>query len=496
MKFKKPKKFDFNLMVIGAGSAGLVCSYLASALKAKVALIEKEKMGGDCLNTGCVPSKSLIRSAKILSLQKKAKELGFQSLSIEYNFQDIMNRVHDCIKKIEPHDSVKRYEALGVQCLSGEAEILSPYKVRVGSKEYSTRAIVIATGAKPKVFPFEGLDQISYLTSDTIWQMKSLPKKLLVLGGGPIGCELAQCFQRLGSQVSIVDFAPRLIFRLDEKVSKVLSQKFQEEGIHLLTSHKVKKFMTKESKEKSVIVEDSKGQEKEVFFDEVLIALGREPRTKGFGAEKLNLEITKQGSLKADSFMATNYPNIFVCGDVTSPYQFTHMATHQAYYACVNALFRPYIRLLPFWIKKRFLKIDYRVLPWALYTDPEVASAGLSKTQAEEKKIPYELSSYNLEELDRAITDSEDQGYIEVLTTPKTDKILGVTIVHSRASEMISEFILAMTHGLGLKAILNSIHIYPTLSEGNKYLAGHWQKNHKPEKLLNLLKTFHTWRRN
>ena len=495
LKFQKPKKFDFNVIVIGAGSAGLVCSYLASMFKAKVALVEKKKMGGDCLNTGCVPSKALIRSAKILSLQHKAKDFGLKSLSVDYDFQDIMNRVRKIIKQIEPHDSVERYEKLGVQCFSSKAEVLSPYEVLIGNQTYTTKSIVIATGAEPKVFPIPGLDQISYLTSDNLWNLKKLPKKLLVLGGGPIGCELAQCFQRLGSQVTLLELAERLVFALDQKVSETLTHRFHKEGIQILTSHQAERFFIQEGGEKYLTVKDLKGRKKDIPFDEVLLALGRQARVKGFGLEKLNLEMTKQGAIVADPFMATNYPNIFVCGDVAGPYQFTHMAGYQAGVACLNALFYPYTRFLPSGLQKKFLKVHYNVAPWALYTDPEVASAGLNKDQAKEKQVPYETTYYNLEDLDRAVTDNENQGWIEVLTPPNKDSILGVTIVHSRASEMISEFILAMTHKLPLSAILSRIHIYPTLSEGNKYLAGQWRQKHKPEKLFHFLEKFHTWRR-
>ena len=495
MKFKKPKKYDFNLIVIGGGSAGLVCSYLASAMKARVALVEKHKMGGDCLNTGCIPSKSLIRSAKILSMTTKAKAMGFQTLSIDYQFRDIMDRVQKIIQKIEPHDSPERYEKLGVKCFSSPAEVLSPYEILIEKKVYTTKAIVIATGAKPKVFPFPGLDQINYKTSENIWNLKSCPQKLLVLGGGPIGCELAQCFQRLGAQVTIIDLAPNLVSRLDKKVSGILTSQFLQEGIQILTSHQIEKFGLKPSGEKILTLKDQQGQKKTIPFDEVLIALGRQPRIKGFGLEKLQLKTTQQGALQCDSFMATNYPNIFVCGDVTGLFQFTHMAAYEAYFACINALFRPYTYFLPPWIKKKFLKADYHISPWALYTDPEVACAGINPLQAKEKNISYESTIYNLSDLDRAITDSEDQGYIEVLTPPKKDKILGVTIVHSRASEMISEFVLAMNHNLGLTDILKTIHIYPTFSEGNKFIAGQWRQKHKPEKILNLLQKFHTWRR-
>ena len=493
--YKKPKTFDFNLIVIGAGSAGLTTAYLASQLKARVALVEKDKMGGDCLNTGCVPSKALIYSSKILLLSQKAKELGFNSIDIDYRFEKIRERVQSKIQKIAPHDSIKRYEELGVQCFKGKAEIKGPYTVQINDRSYTTKAIVIATGAKAREIPFKGLDKISYYTSDTLWDLKKLPKRWLFLGAGPIGCELAQAFSNLGSQVSLVDKAPRLLARLDEKVSQILSQQFEKQGIQSFLSSQVKEFQVDSHGEKSVLIEDEKGQSQRVVFDELFMALGRQARIEGFGLEKLDIKVSSRGQIESDEFMATNYPNIFVCGDVTSPYQFTHMASYQASIACLNALFRPYSNFLPQWIKKKFLKANYNIVPWALYTYPEVAQAGLSKKDLEEKNQGYTSTLYHLKDLDRAITDSEDYGFIEVLTAPRKDKILGVSIVHPRASEMISEFILAMTHNLGLKAILSSIHIYPTLSEGSKYTAGLWMQQNKSKKALKLLKKFHTWRR-
>jgi len=496
MKFKKPKSFDFNLIVIGAGSAGLTVAYMASQLKAKTALVEKNKMGGDCLNTGCVPSKALIRSAKILSLRNKARELGFNSIDIDYNFEKIKERVQRKIQKIAPHDSVERYEKLGVHCFKEKAELISPYEVKIGGLVYKTRAIVIATGAGPKVIPFKGLDKINYYTSDSLWDLKTLPKRWLVLGGGPIGCELAQAFQSLGSQAIIVDLAPRLLARLDDKVSKTLSQQFERDGIKTYLSSQVKEFQVNSQGEKSVLIQsDSDQTEQRIVFDELLLALGRQARTEGFGLEKLGIKISKQSRIESDEFMATNYPNIFVCGDATSPYQFTHIASYQAYFACLNALFRPYTYLMPPWIKNKFLKAHYHIVPWALYTSPELAQAGFSRQELQSKGIPFQSVFYDLKELDRAITDGEDKGYIEVLTPPGKDKILGVTIVHARASEMISEFVLAMTHNLGLKAILGAIHIYPTFSEGNKYAAGRWMQKNKSERALKFLEKFHTWRR-
>ena len=494
LNFKKPKSFDFNLIVIGAGSAGLTVAYMASQLKAKVALVEKGKMGGDCLNTGCVPSKALIRSAKILSLRSQAEELGFNSIDIDYNFEKIRERVQSKIQKIAPHDSVQRYEKLGVRCFKDKAELISPYQVRIGDLVYTTKAIVIATGAKPRVIPFKGLDQISYHTSESLWNLKTLPKRLLVLGAGPIGCELAQAFQSLGSQVSVVDISPRLLASLDEKASKILSQQFKKEGIKAFLSSQIKEFQIGSKGEKSVLIQ-KEDQTQRIVFDELFMALGRQARTEGFGLEKLDIKISPKGQIESDEFMATNYPNIFVCGDVTSPYQFTHIASYQAGIACLNALFRPYTSFCPGWIKRKFLKASYNIIPWALYTHPEVAQAGFSSRELKEKNIAYQSVVYDLKDLDRAITDSEDKGYIEVLTPPGKDSILGVTIVHARASEMISEFVLAMTHNLGLKSILASIHIYPTLSEGNKYMAGQWMQKNKSEAALKLLEKFHAWRR-
>jgi len=495
VNFKKPKSFDFNLIVIGAGSAGLTTAYLASQLKAKVALVEKDKMGGDCLNTGCVPSKALIRSAKVLSLRNQAEELGFNSIDIDYSFEKIRERVQSKIQKIAPHDSVERYKNLGVRCFKDKAELLSPYEVQIGDRVYTTRAIVLATGAKPRLISFKGLNQISYYTSDSLWNLKTLPKRLLVLGAGPIGCELAQAFQSLGSQVSIVDVSPCLLPRLDQKVSKILSQQFKKEGIKTFLSSQIKEFQLSSEGEKSLLIQNNENQEQKIIFDELLLALGRQARIEGFGLEKLDIKISPKGQIESDEFMATNYPNIFVCGDATSPYQFTHIASYQAYFACLNALFRPYTYFMPYWMKKKFLKVNYNIVPWALYTHPEIAQAGFSKEELKAQKRPYQSVLYDLKDLDRAITDSEDKGYIEVLTPPKKDSILGVTIVHARASEMISEFILAMTHNLGLKSILASIHIYPTLNEGNKWTAGQWMQKNKSTRALKILKRFHSWRR-
>ena len=472
-------KYDYNIIVIGGGSAGLVSSYIASAVKAKVALIEKHKMGGDCLNTGCVPSKALLRSAKMISYAKRAKEFGFKKTTVDFDFKDVMKRVQNIIKIIEPHDSRKRYTALGVECIEGEAKILSPHNVEVNGITLTARSIIIATGAKPLVPNIPGLDQINYLTSDNIWGLKELPKKLLVLGGGPIGAEMAQAFSRLGAEVTVVEMAPQILIREDEEVIELVTERFVKEGIKVLISHKAKEFKN------NMLICEYKSKDISIPFDKVIIALGRKANTEGFGLEELGVKIRETKTIEANAFLQTNIPSIYVCGDVTGPYQFTHTAAHQAWYACVNALFSP--------LKK--FKVDYTVIPWATFTDPEVARVGLNEKDAKIQNILYEVTTYDIDDLDRAIADSEAHGFIKVLTVPNKDKILGVTIVGRHAGDLIAEYILAMKYGLGMNKILATIHIYPTLSEANKYVAGNWKKEHLPTFAIKMLEKFHKWRR-
>ncbi len=482
-KWSTPKKFDYNMVVIGAGSAGLVASYIGAALKAKVALIEKHKMGGDCLNTGCVPSKALIRSAKMLAYAKRAQEFGFHSGRIDYAFTDVMERVQRVIRKVEPHDSVERYTGLGVEVIQGEARITSPFTVEVNGRRLTTRNIVVATGARPFVPPIPGLDRVAYLTSDNVWEMRKLPSRLVVLGGGPIGCELTQTFSRLGSRVSQVEMMPRIMLREDEDVSDTIHKKFEDEGVRVLTGHKAKGIRV-DGENKILVCENASG-EIEIGFDEILVAVGRAANAKGFGLEELGVTLRPNGTIETDGLLQTNFPNIYCSGDVAGPYQFTHTAAHQSWYASVNALFGKF---------KRF-SVDYRVIPWATFTDPEVARVGLNIQEAKEKNIPYEFTDYGIDDLDRAIADSEDHGFVRVLTKPGTDKILGVTIVGAHAGDLIAEYVLAMKNNLGLNKILGTIHIYPTLAEANKYAAGAWKKAHAPEKLLNWIGRYHAWMR-
>jgi len=490
--YTKPKKFSANLVVIGAGSGGLVSAYIAAAVKAKVILIERHKMGGDCLNTGCVPSKALIRSARMMRYIQRCDEFGITAQG-EVDFAKVMERVQRVVNTVEPHDSVERYSGLGVECRTGEARIISPYEVQLNGEIITTKNIVIASGARPLVPPIPGLDQIDYLTSDTIWNLRKRPEKLLVVGGGPIGCELAQAFARLGSKVTQVFMEPRIMFREDPDVAELVAEQFKMEGINIVTDHTFSAIQIIDGKKFAVLntanaanpVEKNQQGETKIEFDQLLLALGRKANVTGFGLEELGIEISRQGTIVVDEYMRTKFPNIFACGDVAGPYQFTHMAAHQAWYAAVNALFGRF---------KKF-KVDYSVVPWATFTDPEVARVGLSETEASDKGVDYEVTRFGIDDLDRAIADEENHGFIKVLTVPGKDKILGVTIVGYHAGDLLAEYVMAMKQGLGLNKILGTIHIYPTMSEANKYVAGEWKKAHKPEKLLSYVERFHQWQR-
>ncbi len=475
----KPKRFDYNIVAIGGGAAGLVTAYIAAAVKSKVALIEKHKMGGDCLNTGCVPSKALLKSASLFYLAKHSAQYGIKRMSVEFDFADLMERVHRIIKTVEPHDSVERYEKLGVNCLHGKAVLRSPWEVEVGGQVISARHIVLATGATPRIPPIPGLEQVDYLTSDTLWELRELPVRFLILGAGPIGLEMAQAFCRFGSQVTVVQRGPNILPREDADASRELLQQLESEGINILLNHEAKEFRGQ------VLIAEHGGREVPISFDKVLLAVGRRPNVEGFGLEHLGVGLRSDGTIETNAYLQTNYPNIWACGDVTGPFQLTHAAAHQAWFCAVNALFGEW---------KKF-KVDYTVLPWATYTDPEVATVGLNESACRQQNIAYEVTKYHLDDLDRAIADEERRGFVKVLTRPNSDKILGATIVGQHASDLLLEFVAAMKHKFGLNAILSTVHTYPTMGEANKYLAGAWRKARTPHRLLAAVEKYHQWRR-
>jgi pyruvate/2-oxoglutarate dehydrogenase complex dihydrolipoamide dehydrogenase (E3) component/uncharacterized membrane protein YdjX (TVP38/TMEM64 family) len=484
--WNKPRHFERNLIVIGGGSAGLVTAYIAAAVKAKVTLIEKHKLGGDCLNTGCVPSKALIRSARLLSHMRRSNEFGIRSATAEFDFAEVMARVQRVVQTVEPHDSAERYTSLGVEVIEGAAKMVSPWEVEVTGNDGSrrrltTRSIVIAAGARPFVPPIPGIEETGYLTSDTVWALRELPRRLVVLGGGPIGCELTQAFARLGSKTTQVEMLPRLMMREDPEASELVAQRFRKEGINVLLEHRARQFIV-ENGEKVLIAEHA-GVDVRIPFDAVLVAVGRVANLKGYGLEELGIAATR--TVETNEFLQTRYPNIYAAGDVAGPYQFTHTAAHQAWYAAVNALFDPF---------KKF-RTDYSVIPWATFVEPEVARVGLNELDAKERGIAHEITVYGMDDLDRAIADGEAHGFVKVLTVPGKDRILGVTIVGEHAGDLIAEYVLAMRHGIGLNKILGTIHIYPTLAEANKYAAGAWKRAHAPQKLLEWVGRFHAWRR-
>jgi len=487
---QRPQNFDRNLIVIGGGAGGLVSAYIAAAVKAKVTLIEAHKMGGDCLNYGCVPSKALIKSAKIAHQMRHASNYGLSNAAPSFSFKAVMQRVHDVIKAIEPHDSIERYTGLGVEVLQGYGKLVNPWTVEVAFNDgtiqrLTARSIVIATGARPFVPPLPGLDDGGYVTSDTLWdefsKLDEVPQRLVVLGGGPIGCELAQSFARLGSHVTQVEMGARIMVREDVEVSELAKASLEADGVQVLTGHKALRCEMVDG-EKTLVVEHA-GAEKRIVFDQLLCAVGRVARLQGYGLEDLGIPTHR--TVDTNEYLQTIYPNIYAAGDVAGPFQFTHIAAHQAWYAAVNALFGEW----------KLFKADYSVIPWTTFIDPEVARVGLNEQEAKEKNIAYEVTKYNIDDLDRAIVDSEAHGFVKVLTLPGKDKILGVTIVGAHAADLLAEYVLAMKHGLGLNKILGTIHTYPTMSEANKYAAGEWKRAHAPHKLLAWLKKYHDWKR-
>ena len=489
-RWTRPKRFDRNLIVVGAGAAGLVTAYIAAAVKAKVTLVESNKMGGDCLNTGCVPSKALIRAARLVHDVSHADDYGLDCDPPRVDFRTVMARVRAVIRAIEPHDSIERYTRLGVEVIQGYARLVDPWTVEIslatgGTQRLSTRNIVIAAGARPVVPQLPGIEASGYVTSDTLWDAlessAAPPRRLAVLGGGPIGCELAQCLARLGSQVTLVEQASELLGREDPEVSAFARTALERDGVTVLTGREALRCETEAANQTLVISRD--GVEQAIEFDLLLCAVGRAARLEGYGLEALGIPTGR--TLLTNEYLETIYPNIFAAGDVTGPFQFTHVGAHQAWYAAVNALFGN--------LKK--FKVDYSNVPWTTFIDPEVARLGLNEQEARSQGIPHEVTRYDLAELDRAITDGATQGFVKVLTVPGRDRILGVTIVAENAADMLAEYVLAKKFGLGLNKILGTIHTYPTFAEANKYAAGEWKRSHAPRRLLAWVERFHTWRR-
>jgi len=478
-------RYDNNLVVIGGGSAGLISAYIAATVKARVTLVEQHLMGGDCLNTGCVPSKTLISAAKVAHSLRTADRFGITAVEPEVHFGQVMDRVQAAIAAIAPKDSMARYGELGVNCIAGRATLLDAHHVAVGDQVLSTRSIVLATGASPFVPPVPGLAEVDPLTSDTLWGLRELPRRLLVMGGGPIGCELSQSLARLGARVTLIDMEPRLLPREDADVSGFVLEVFRREGIDVRLGHRAVSVEPAGSAGAGRLIAETAEGTTVIEFDRILVAVGRRPDTSGLGLEALGITKAPNGTLQVDEYLRTACRNIYACGDLVGPYQFTHMAAHQAWYASVNALFG--------WLRK--FRVNYAVVPWATYTDPEVARVGLSEEEAARAGIPVEVTRFGFDDLDRSITDGATEGWVKVLTQPGRDRILGATVVGNHAGELIAEYVLAMTHGLGLKRLMSTIHVYPTLSDSAKLAAGSWRRAHAPQGLLRWAGKLHALRR-
>ncbi len=483
--FSRPAVFDRDVVVIGAGSGGLVAALIVATVKGKVTLIEKNKMGGDCLNTGCVPSKSLIRSAKLAADIQRGPALGFKAMQPEFDFKEVMDRVHRIIATIEPHDSVERFQGLGVDVRLGEGVVRSPFEVEVNGEVITTRNIIVATGAEPFVPPIEGIEQVDYLTSDNLWSLRDLPDRLIVLGGGPIGSELAQSFSRFGSRVTQVEALAQILPREDPEIAGMMMTSFASDGVDVRVNHMAEAVESANGEHCLVVRNRETEAVDRIPFDKMLVAVGRRANATGIGLDALGVEIRGNGTIAVDDYLRTNIPNIFAIGDAAGPYQFTHTASHMAWYAAVNALFGDVWKFA----------VDYSVIPWATFTSPEVARVGLSETEAAEQGISVQVTTFDVSELDRALADEEAHGVVKVLTPPGKDRILGVTIVADHAGDLLAEFVLAMKHGLGLNKILGTIHVYPTLAEMNKFAASEWRKANKPDRLLELVGRYHSWRR-
>lgn len=501
---QRPRQFDTNLVVIGAGAGGLVSAYVAAAAGAKVTLVEARALGGECLNYGCAPSGALIQSAKVAQQVRVAAQFGVQVPPVALDWPALMARIASAIASIAPHDSVQRYTDLGVDVdvVQGYARIVNPWTVEVtrpgqNAQRIHTRSIVIAAGAQPVVPDLPGLQDVGFATSNTLWAQlaaySALPRRIVVLGGGPIGCELGQAFARLGASVTLIEADSRLMAREDEDVSALVQAALERDGVQVRTAHTALRCHRSASQsigpgEKNLVLCDAaSGLETTLAFDLLLVAIGRHARLNGYGLEALGIDTER--TVPTNAYLQTVFPTIYAAGDVARPYhQLTHAAAHQAWYATVSALFGDF---------KRFA-VHYRHLPQATFVAPEVARVGLNEQEAQTQGLAYQVTRFDLADLDRALCDAGNTpptGFVKVLTPPGQDRILGVSIVAPQAADMLAEYVLAMRHGLGLKAILGTVHAHPTFVEANKHAAGAWQRSHVPQWLLRLARAFHAWRR-
>lgn len=448
----------YNMVVIGGGSAGLVAAIVTTGLGGKVALIEKHLMGGDCLNVGCVPSKAILRSAKTMGELQAAHQYGIETQSAQVHFEQVMTRIRRVQAELSPVDSVGRYTKEGVDVFLGTGVFTGPNTIEVGGQRLRFKKAVIATGSRPYHPPIPGLAAAGFLTNETVWNLQSQPKRLAIIGGGPIGCELAQAFRRLGSEVTLFHNASHLLNREDAEAAAIVQNTFISEGIRLVLSSKVT-AVTMADGAKQVHYEAPNTSEP-VIVDEILVATGRVPNIEKLGLEQAGVQSDLKRGIVVNEYLQSSNPHIYAAGDVAMEYKFTHAASAAAKMVVQNALF--------FGRKK----ITDLKVPWCTYTDPEIAHVGLYAHQAQQQGMAIDTYTVHFDENDRAVADGEEEGFVKVITKKGSDQILGATIVARQAGDMINEITLAMVAGIGLKTIANVIHPYPTQAEAIARVAG------------------------
>ncbi len=480
----------YNIVVIGAGTAGLITAVIAASLGAKVALIEKHLMGGDCLNVGCVPSKGVIRAARAWADLRNAEEFGLHiPPDVKYDFGAVMARMRKLRARISHNDSVHRYTNLGVDVYIGSGRFTGENTIQVegpaGNQTLTFAKAAICTGGRASAPPIPGLQEAGYLTNETVFWLTELPPRIGVIGAGPIGCELAQSFARFGSQVYLIEALHGIMPNEDRDAAEIVEQRMSRDGVKLLCCGKDLKVQKTDAGKRLTV--DSHGQRYDVTVDEILVGVGRTPNVEGLGLETAGVEYDKNG-VKVNARLQTTNPRIFAAGDICSRFKFTHAADAMAQIVIQNALF-PH----PFGLA--YASVESLIMPWCTFTEPEVAHVGLYEQEAKEKGLEVETYTYKLNEVDRAILDGEDEGFARIHVQKGTDEILGATIVAAHAGDMISEFSVLMKAGAGAKTLAGTIHPYPTQAEVNKKVVNLWRKAHFTPRTKNLLMKLFTWMR-
>jgi pyruvate/2-oxoglutarate dehydrogenase complex dihydrolipoamide dehydrogenase (E3) component len=484
----------YNLVVIGAGTAGLVAAAGAAGLGAKVALIERDLMGGDCLNVGCVPSKALIRCARAAADVRDADQFGVRgrvSGDVTVDFPSVMERMRRLRAEISPHDSVRRFRDLGIDVFLGSASFVDRQSVRVGDHVLRFSRAVIATGARASAPPIPGLKEAGYLTNETVFSLTELPARLAVIGAGPLGCELAQAFARFGSEVTLIESEPRIMPREDADAAAIVEQSLKRDGIRIVCGGKAAKVSNGQASNEKIIAVECEGQKIDVHINQILIGVGRQPNVEGLNLEAAAVEYDAKAGVKVNDYLQTRNPHIYAAGDSCSAsggLKFTHLSDAHARIVIQNALF--FGRA----------KASRLVIPWCTYTDPEVAHVGMDEAEAKKRNINTHTIKIDLDTVDRAILDGESPpegggGFLKVMLRKGTDKILGATLVSSHAGETISELTTAITHGIGLRKLASVIHAYPTQAEVIKRAADAYNRTRLTPRVKKIFERVLAWRR-